>query len=70
MQLIATLAKLLGIAQPCPHLSLDRLGRCEECGAWYPDWNPPNRGPVKRTSELSILALEETEVSTWTEQKR
>ena len=42
----------------CGHLSVDGFGRCTNCGAWAPDWNPPERTPVKRTSELSIVAAE------------
>lgn len=44
----------------CPHLRIDNLGRCEDCCAWQPFAPPPpDRGPVKRSSELSILALDE-----------
>jgi hypothetical protein len=32
----------------CPHLSLDELGRCEDCTVWCPDWNPPALPPLKR----------------------
>jgi hypothetical protein len=53
------LARFLGRAKRCPHLRIDELGRCDTCFHWYPDWNPPDRGSIKRASELSILAIEE-----------
>jgi len=53
------LRRLLRISKPCPHLSVDELGRCEQCSAWLPYYDPPERLPAKRASELSILAIEE-----------
>ena len=41
----------------CQHLSVDGCGRCDECGEWAPFFNPPERGPVKRVSEFSIIAV-------------
>jgi hypothetical protein len=50
--------EFLDRAKPCPHLSIDELGRCDTCFHWYPDWNPQDRSPIKRASEMSILASE------------
>jgi hypothetical protein len=58
-----TVKRLLGIVKPCPHLAVDKYGRCEDCSAWLPYYCPPERPSIKRASELSILAIEKSKTS-------